>query len=267
MYLRHSARPPMFRRTMALVGGTALVLSACGGDDDDVADLTTPETVLDESTTPETTSAATTQPEPTEPGTTEPNTTEPDMTEPDMTEPSQPDSTMGTTPSTDDVIGEGVVCAASEEGGPLDLDALAEMDAASVLGQIDGASTFLFAAERADIIDRFVTGEDLTLFVPTDDAFEMIPEDELEQLLTDRLELNSLVLDHVVIGRYPSDQLEDGMTLPTATEGEQWLVNVNDEGEIMVAGSAATVVCPDIEASNAVIHLIDQVIITRAGVG
>lgn len=267
MQSRHPHPPhprPTTRRSVALLACAALVVAACGGDDDDdVADVTTPETTMGETTEPDVTEPDMT--EPTEPDVTEP--TEPDMTEPtepDMTEPTEPGDTA---PPTSAMDGDGIECATSEEGGPLDPAALAELDPASALGQIDGAGTFLFVANEADLVDRLESDEELTFFVPTDEAFDMIPDDELEPLLSDPLELSSLVLDHVVIGRYTSDDLEDGTALATATEGEQWLVDVTDDGEIMVGGSAATVICPDIETANAVIHLIDRVIITPAGIG
>jgi hypothetical protein len=75
----------------ALVGG-ALVLAACGGDDDESADGTSAVTTDADATAAE---SEATQPDATEPDATEPDATQPESTEPTATEP--PDATVDIT--------------------------------------------------------------------------------------------------------------------------------------------------------------------------
>ncbi|WHY64351.1 fasciclin domain-containing protein [Cytobacillus firmus] len=77
-----------------------------------------------------------------------------------------------------------------------------------------------------------------------------------EQLLA-RQDLKDILLYHVVPGKVMSADLKDGMKAKTLAEKEVTIslnpVKVND----------ATVVTPDIAASNGVIHVIDRVLLPK----
>ena len=98
----------------------------------------------------------------------------------------------------------------------------------------------------------------ILFFAPTDEAFEALPEGVLEQLLLPENQeaLTSILTYHVVPGEVPASEIESG-PVPTAEGGE---VDVTaDGGTVTVNG--ATVVEPDVMASNGVIHVIDQVLL------
>ncbi|MFM7427257.1 MAG: fasciclin domain-containing protein, partial [Elainella sp.] len=110
-------------------------------------------------------------------------------------------------------------------------------------------------AELAQVLEG--TGP-FTVFAPTDAAFEALPAGTFEELLKpeNRATLVQILKYHVVSGSYPSASLESGQ-LPTAA-GVPLTVTVAN-GSVKVDG--ATVLQPDINASNGVIHAIDQVIL------
>ncbi|MGK7909993.1 MAG: fasciclin domain-containing protein [Synechococcus sp.] len=101
-------------------------------------------------------------------------------------------------------------------------------------------------------------GKEFTVFAPTDEAFEQLPEGTVDSLFEpeNKEMLFDILAYHFIGGSVTSDQLSSGavdskaMGLPLQVEvGDQ--VTIND----------ATVSTADITASNGVIHAIDMVLI------
>ncbi len=121
----------------------------------------------------------------------------------------------------------------------------------------DGRFTTLVAAlEAADLVDTLSGDGPFTVFAPTDDAFGALPAGTVEALLNDIPTLTNILLYHVVSGSVPASQVVDLVSaqtingLPVAIyTGEG--VRVNE----------ANVIITDIEGSNGIIHVIDQVIL------
>ncbi|SIS49497.1 Uncaracterized surface protein containing fasciclin (FAS1) repeats [Roseivivax lentus] len=122
-----------------------------------------------------------------------------------------------------------------------------------------GSFTTLAAAIDAAGLTETLEGEGpFTVFAPTDDAFAALPEGTVETLLMEENldQLTAILTYHVVPGAVMSGDLSDGMEAETVQGGT---VEISiDGGTVMVDG--ATVTTADIEASNGVIHVIDQVI-------
>jgi uncharacterized surface protein with fasciclin (FAS1) repeats len=99
---------------------------------------------------------------------------------------------------------------------------------------------------------------DLTLFAPTDAAFDALPDGVLTSLLADPTgALVNVLLYHVVGGTALSGDLSDGQEILTA-QGETVTVAI-DGGVITING--AEVIIADLEASNGVVHVIDAVLV------
>ena len=118
-------------------------------------------------------------------------------------------------------------------------------------------TTLVAALEAADLVETLKGEGPFTVFAPTDEAFEALPEGTVESLLEpeNRDQLVSILTYHVVPGSVMSGDLSDGMTAETV-QGQEVTISVGEA--VMV--DEATVVTADIEASNGVIHVIDQVI-------
>jgi uncharacterized surface protein with fasciclin (FAS1) repeats len=121
----------------------------------------------------------------------------------------------------------------------------------------DDFSTLVAAVEAAGLVETLSGEGPFTVFAPTNEAFEALPEGVLDALLLEENQdvLTSILTYHVVSGEVTSDMVEpgevatvQGATIELGTEGG---VTVND----------ATVVIADVEASNGVIHAIDAVLI------
>ncbi|CAA9307905.1 Sensory subunit of low CO2-induced protein complex, putative [uncultured Coleofasciculus sp.] len=97
-----------------------------------------------------------------------------------------------------------------------------------------------------------------TVFAPTDEAFSKLPSGTVESLLEDILQLRKVLEYHVVPGKFMA---ADVVKLDSATTTEGSTVKIDASNGVKV--NDATVVTPDVEADNGVIHVIDTVLIPQ----
>ncbi|MDX2065704.1 MAG: fasciclin domain-containing protein [Fimbriimonadaceae bacterium] len=115
--------------------------------------------------------------------------------------------------------------------------------------------TLATALTAAELIETLSGEGPFTVFAPTDDAFAKIPAETLEAVLADKEKLTAILTYHVVAGKVMA---ADVVTLTSATtvQGSDVTINATDGVKI----NDATVITPDVEASNGVIHVIDTVL-------
>lgn len=116
------------------------------------------------------------------------------------------------------------------------------------------------AIEAADLTETLSASGPLTVFAPTNEAFEALPEGTLDELLLPENQdlLRQVLTYHVLQDEVPASEVTTG-EVPTAA-GTPISIQVDEAtGDVMV--NEAMVVTPDIQASNGVIHAIDQVIL------
>jgi uncharacterized surface protein with fasciclin (FAS1) repeats len=100
-----------------------------------------------------------------------------------------------------------------------------------------------------------------TVFAPTDAAFAKLPEKKLDALLRSKAKLKSVLLYHVAAGRLAAADVVERSSVKTLN-GKRVRIRVKD-GNVFL--NRAQVTTPDVMASNGVIHVIDRVLIPRAG--
>ena len=129
------------------------------------------------------------------------------------------------------------------------------VDTAAAAGTFE---TLIAAAKAADLVDALKGDGPITVFAPTDEAFAALPAGTVETLLKpeNKDQLAAVLTYHVVPGKVMSTDLVDDMKATTLM-GED--VTINLDNGVMV--NTASVVTADIEASNGVIHVIDEVIL------
>ncbi len=120
--------------------------------------------------------------------------------------------------------------------------------------------TLVAAVQAAGLVETLKGEGPFTVFAPTDEAFAALPAGTVESLLEEenRDQLVAVLTYHVVPGKVMSSDLA-GQSMDVETvQGST--VSIDATGSsVMVDG--ATVVMPDVEASNGVIHVIDAVIL------
>lgn len=130
-----------------------------------------------------------------------------------------------------------------------------------------GAGSFntLVSAVQAAGLEDTLRGEGpFTVFAPTDEAFDALPEGTLNELLADpEGDLAEILKYHVVSGEVPAADIAmmDGQTIETV-QGGTLTVEVDGDKVALVdaAGNRVNVVTTDVEADNGVIHVIDGVL-------
>lgn len=122
----------------------------------------------------------------------------------------------------------------------------------------------LEAAVIAAELDGVLAGEGpFTVFAPTDDAFDNLPDGLLDDLLADPTgDLTEILTHHVANGTVYSTDLSDGQSIPTL-QGDNVTININGDVVTVTSsdGVVAEVTVTDIVASNGVVHVIDEVLV------
>ena len=120
--------------------------------------------------------------------------------------------------------------------------------------------TMLTKALKAAGLEETLKGKGpFTVFAPSDAAFAKLPQDAVQDLLKpeNKEVLVKILTYHVVPGMVLSTDLKSGQV--KSVEGGPISVKVDPATGVQV--NDATVVQPDIKASNGVIHVIDNVIL------
>ncbi len=123
-------------------------------------------------------------------------------------------------------------------------------------------NTALETADEADGVDLVETlngDTPYTVFAPTNDAFDALPEGELDALLEDPAALADVLLYHVADGEVTSEQVVEVDQVETL-QGGLVSVAVGEDGGV-VLNDSVNVVDVDIFASNGVVHVVDGVLL------
>ncbi|MHA7281850.1 fasciclin domain-containing protein [Arthrobacter sp. TMS2-4] len=111
---------------------------------------------------------------------------------------------------------------------------------------------------EVNLVDT-LNGDEFTVFAPVDDAFAALPAETVESLKTDTETLNSILTYHVVPGKIQPAELEG--TMQTTVQGAD--VEITGSGdELQVNG--ANVICGGVQTANAVVYLVDTVLMPPA---
>ncbi|HEY9878595.1 MAG TPA: fasciclin domain-containing protein [Leptolyngbyaceae cyanobacterium] len=121
-------------------------------------------------------------------------------------------------------------------------------------------SSFNAALETAEMKEALSGPGPYTIFAPSNAAFEAIPITTRERLLSpeNRATLVQVLSYHVVPEALPADQIAAGDA--ASLSGQPLAIRV-DQSSDQITVNNARVIQSDIEASNGVIHMIDQVIL------
>jgi uncharacterized surface protein with fasciclin (FAS1) repeats len=116
--------------------------------------------------------------------------------------------------------------------------------------------TFADAMNNAGLTNMLKNKGPFTIFVPSNAAFNRLPSDQKNALLSDRGSAEKLVASHVIPGRILITEIKPGKT---QTINGSTITLTSDNGLVKVEG--ASVIQSDIIADNGVIHVIDTVVL------
>lgn len=131
-------------------------------------------------------------------------------------------------------------------------------------------TTLVAALKAADLVSTLEGKGPFTVFAPTNEAFNELPEGTVQNLLKadNKSTLRNILTYHVVSGKYNSDDLEkminenNGKAPLKSVQGEDLWVMKNDEVFWIMdkKGNKAKITIPDVYQSNGVIHVINKVL-------
>ncbi|MGJ3254076.1 MAG: fasciclin domain-containing protein [Elainellaceae cyanobacterium] len=133
----------------------------------------------------------------------------------------------------------------------------AAMNIVDVASGSDSFNTLVQAVQAAGLADTLSGEGPYTVFAPTDEAFSQLPEGALDYLLQPENQdiLRQVLTYHVIQGEVTSSEVSTGSVdalgggLSLRVDGDRVIVN------------NASVVNPDIQASNGVIHAVNRVLL------
>ena len=148
-------------------------------------------------------------------------------------------------------------CDALPTSGPGSPEEMAKAPVATAASGNELLSTLVAAVKEADLVETLDSAEALTLFAPTNEAFEAVGEDALNDLLADKEQLTKVLTHHVVAGQLGPDAVGgthetlNGDTIEVKGSGTEWTV----------ADEEANVVCGNVATANATVYVIDKVLL------
>lgn len=127
---------------------------------------------------------------------------------------------------------------------------------AEIAATTEGFSTLVAAVKAAGLLDVLMNSGPFTVFAPHDDAFAKLPPGTVQTLVDNPPQLARILTYHVVSGVWKQDDIQSLDALESL-EGSPIQIRTHDRFEI----KNASVLLPDIEADNGIIHVIDTVIL------
>ncbi|MEP2935647.1 MAG: fasciclin domain-containing protein [Gilvibacter sp.] len=137
----------------------------------------------------------------------------------------------------------------------------------------DAFSTLVAAVKAAGLVETLSSEGPFTVFAPTNDAFNALPEGTVPSLLKPEAKgtLTAVLTYHVVAGKFEAAAVVDAIKkgngkFDVKTVQGQTITLSLDGGSVILTdakGGKATVIIPDVAASNGVIHAIDAVVMPK----
>lgn len=153
------------------------------------------------------------------------------------------------------------------EQGQTSSDSSQDSSIVQIIAQHERFSTLATAFDSAGLIERLRSSGPYTVFAPTNDAFDDLPEGALDELLLSgsRDRLAAILSSHIIEGENDADELQrrssvttlDGGNLEITQQGDRVVLDPDD-------GNSATILETNIPASNGVIHVVDAVLMPPA---
>jgi len=118
--------------------------------------------------------------------------------------------------------------------------------------------------DTAGLTDTLKNGNDLTLFAPTDAAFDALDQSVKDELAANVTLLSNVLTYHVAGVKAMSSGLANEQLVASLYTGYSIRINIYSGGSVITA-SGSQVTNPDQEGTNGVIHVVDKVMMPPTG--
>ena len=156
-------------------------------------------------------------------------------------------------------FGSGCAAVPTDASNKGSFQAMAQVPVATAASGNPLLSTLVSAVKQAGLVDSLNSTSDITVFAPTNDAFNKIPAATLKKVLADKKTLTSILTYHVVSGKLaPADLAGSHKTLQGGD------VTVSGSGQSFMVDGKASVICGNVQTANATVYIIDSVLMPKS---
>lgn len=140
----------------------------------------------------------------------------------------------------------------------IEKDSVSDPNVLDVLTNSKDHTTLVKAIKTVGIENSMVNAGPLTVFAPTNEAFDKLPEGSLENLMKpeNKAKLGYILKHHVTPGNYSKKLLKKAKKLGQASD-QNVLVTVKGD-DVFIDGAK---IMASIPASNGIIYVVDKVIV------
>ena len=150
---------------------------------------------------------------------------------------------------------------------------MADMTIVENASKAPNLTTLVAAVQAAGLVETLQGEGPFTVFAPTNEAFEALPEGTVENLLKpeNKEMLAKILTAHVISANATSEAAmqmindDGGKHNVTTVSGDALTLQMNGDKLIVIdeSGKAATVTTADVMQSNGVVHVIDKVLMPK----
>jgi len=118
-------------------------------------------------------------------------------------------------------------------------------------------TTFVKALDATNLSSLLQKQPGITVFAPTDAAFAALPPGELDKMMADKPGLQKLLVYHLINAKIDSTKIKGARGPVPAGSGDKIVLDGTTEG--VLKAENATITQSDVQASNGLIQVVDQV--------
>ncbi|MER8029792.1 fasciclin domain-containing protein [Streptomyces bauhiniae] len=154
----------------------------------------------------------------------------------------------------------GPACSSVPKNGAGSFDGMAKDPVATAASNNPALSTLVAAVKKAGLVDTLNNAQNITVFAPTNDAFNKIPKATLNKVLADKAQLTKILTYHVVGKKLAPKDLENG-SFDTLEKSK---VMTSGMGESYTVNDSSKVVCGNVKTANANVYIVDTVLMPKS---
>ncbi|MFD8671553.1 fasciclin domain-containing protein [Streptomyces seoulensis] len=154
----------------------------------------------------------------------------------------------------------GPACSSVPKNGAGSFDGMSKDPVATAASNNPALSTLVAAVKKAGLVDTLNNAQNITVFAPTNDAFNKIPKATLNKVLADKAQLTKILTYHVVGKKLAPKDLENG-SFDTLEKSK---VMTSGMGESYTVNDSSKVVCGNVKTSNANVYIVDTVLMPKS---
>ncbi|MFJ4602517.1 fasciclin domain-containing protein [Streptomyces griseoluteus] len=154
----------------------------------------------------------------------------------------------------------GPACSSVPKNGAGSFDGMAKDPVATAASNNPALSTLVTAVKKAGLVDTLNNAQNITVFAPTNDAFNKIPKATLDKVLADKAQLTKILTYHVVGQKLTPKDLENG-SFDTLEKSK---LTTSGSGESYTVNDSSKVVCGNVKTANANVYIVDTVLMPKS---